>query len=204
MIRVLNDSEAPPGGWKLTVPQTGTTLQSPFIRTLRSQTLKHLAANGHEPRPDFDDWFEDAACRESGHREPFCGPNLPPLMDAQKQKLVTPGKAKRFLKAMLEVLRNRKLVSKEEVQRRRAICLACPMAGEIGACWGCFAVFRRASRLLGKKHMESMPKEKRWCLCCGCHIPTKSMIPNDVLDHAEEGEVEYPTNCWRLQSSEEE
>ena len=196
MVKILNKGESPPGGWQLTVPQTGQTLRAPFENALRTQVRRHLQANGYELPEDFDEWFEETACEESEHREPFCGPGLPPLPNFD-QKLITPSKAKRFMRTALEFLKDRKVVNREEAERRAAICSQCPLAGVIGACWGCHAVYRQIKRLLENVELD-LPEDKPFCLACGCLLKAKVWLPNETLDRAEEGDrPDYWEGCWR-------
>ena len=202
MTSVLRDIESPPGGWRVTVPQTGVTLTAPYAKTLRGKVIQHLVANGYEEDvedPDFDEWFEDAACVESGHPEPFCGQPLPPL--TEMQRLATPAKAVRFMRVMWNWLQSGgKPVPKEEAKHRAAICMECPKAGGMGGCWGCNWLFRKLGRWIAKDpDPVTFPKEKRFCLACGgCILELKTLVPNDILDKAEKGErPDYWEKCWR-------
>lgn len=204
-MKILRDIESPPGGWRVTVPQTDTTITSPFVKSLRYKVLAHMDANGIEEPEDFEEWFETAVCEESGHGEPFCGEPAPVL--SAKQKLITPSKAKRFLRTMLELLKSRKLVSREEAQRRMDVCTggdnpskACPMVGDIGNCWNCYAVYKALRKLLKKSPVE-IKDGKRFCLACGCHL-SKVWIPNKTLDKAEKNDPpDYAARCWRRETS---
>lgn len=196
-MKILSDVESPPGGWQVTVPQTGVTVSARYAKDLRAKVLAHLDANGYEPDPDFDEWFEDAACRESPAAQRMCGEPNKTL--SPKQKLITPAKAKRFLKTLRILLQKRELVSREEAERRAEICRNCPSAGNIGYCWGCAAVYRKVRRLLGGTPID-FEREKRFCLECGCLLKGKIWLPNSLLDQAEEGDrPEYAEGCWRDQ-----
>lgn len=196
-MKILRDIESPPGGWRVTVPQTGVVVTAAYAKGLRTKVLAHLDANGHEPPDDFEEWFEDAACRESANVSGVCGDPNPVL--TPKQKLITPSKAKRFLKTLLILLQKRELVSREEAERRAEICRKCPSAGNIGYCWGCAAVYRKVRRLLGGTPID-FDREKRFCMECGCLLKGKIWLPNKLLDQAEEGDrPEYAEGCWRDQ-----
>lgn len=193
-MKILQDVESPPGGWKMTVPQTGVTLTAPFAKSLRNKVRAHLDANDIEEPDDFEEWFEELTCRESGHPT-LCG-NPPPAL-SEKQRLITPSKAKRFMRTVLTLLQDRKLVSREEAQRRMDICAECPMAGDIGYCWGCETLYRKIRRMLQSSPVEP-PKGKRFCMACSCLLKAKTYIPNDTLDKAEKGDrPEYAKGCWR-------
>jgi hypothetical protein len=194
----MRDIESPPGGWRLTVPQTGVTLTAPYAKSLKVKVRKHLDANDHEEPDDFDEWFDNAVCEESGHGDPFCGDPAAPV--TEQQKFITPSKAKRFLRTILALLQERKLVDRAEAERRAAICAQCPLAGHIGSCWGCYAIYRKIRRMLKGAPID-MDSQKRWCLACGCYLPGKLWLTNEGLDKAEAGDrPDYAARCWRRES----
>lgn len=191
-IAVTRDVTQPPGGWKLTVPQTGVTVTAPFYKVLKSRVLAHMTANGIT-EDDFDAWCQDAACRESGHGRPFCG--AAEAKHDPKLPLLTKALAARFLSTMIGVIRDRRFVSREDAERRAAVCLACPLHREtIGGCTNCAALFRKVERA-----MTGYPLDERlgWCGACGCKLSLKCWIDNRTLDRAEAAKPPYAEGCWR-------
>lgn len=192
MNAVTRDIDAT--NWKLTVPETGVTLTAPYAASLKRKVVQHLTANSFIPRPDFDAWFEDAACNESGLGNPWCGKAVPKPMGAAKH--LTSAMVVRFVSTMLGVLRDRKFVSREEAERRIAICQQCPMASSVGFCHGCSAVMQQAKRLMKGMDLDVQP-EKSVCASCGCYLALKAWIPNETLDRAESVRPPYAEGCWR-------
>ena len=194
LLTVTRDVEAPPGGWRYTVPETGVELRSNYAKTLRVRVRAHLEANGL-PVPD-DDTLNDAICRYNGFGAPFCGCSTP-KPKAELRKHLTLATASRFVMTMMEVAKSRRFVSREEAERRMAVCMGCPLAVAIGGCEGCSAVFRTINRLLRRSPVAA-DKGREFCGACGCLLKLKTLIPNDVLDRAETERPPYAEGCWRL------
>jgi hypothetical protein len=196
-LAVLRDIESPPGGWKLTIEETGHTVTGSYAKQVRDKALKHMLANAVPVPPDYEEWAEDAMCRESGHGRPWCGTPPPPPVKG-RSAVLTLGVAKRFLMTILHAVRERRFVSREEALRRAAICRDCPLAGGIGGCGrGCSAIFKTMERAFPDNPIKTTD-EKRYCLACGCHLAYKPWLPNDVLDAAEKGDrPDYWEECWR-------
>jgi len=188
MISIASDTTMPPNGWKLTVPETGVTVRANYAGSLLAKVNAHRTANGLEPmgRPEF----EDAVCRESGHGAPWCSgvknPRPPTTMH----------RVRSFLRTMKVVVKERKFVSKEERERRMAICRACPLLSIEGlGCHGCVEDLREVEKEVGPLPSGNVLA----CGACGCLVVLKSAIANESLDRAEAGqEIAYHESCWRL------
>jgi hypothetical protein len=197
MITVKRDIESPPGGWKLTVEQTGVTVTAPFFAVLKTRVAAHMRANSIALPADYDEWCADAACRESGLGSPFCGGAVA-QPDASMPSL-TFALAARFLNTMVGVIRDRKFVSRDEAERRAAICLSCPLHRDsIGGCMGCSALLRKVERA-----MKAHPLDPRlgWCGACGCKCSVKAWVDNSTLDRAEANRPPYHEGCWRNEAT---
>jgi len=214
-ISILQDRESPPGGWVYTVPETGLLIKALYAKQAKSRIMEHMAANSIPIPPDYDEWIEDILCRENGHGPRWCG-RPPAKAVAGTAKFLTLAKASRFVRTMLHVIRDRKLVSESEAMRRAAICMKCPLSGDIAGCrGGCHALFKTLKKLMPDNTVEAFVLNwerehglekgaKEFALCCGCFIHLKAWIPNETLDKAEEVEAERPDyaagkNCWRLE-----
>ena len=203
-LTVTKDNEQPPGGWKLTVRETGVTLTAPFVSLLKRKVAGHMEANNLALPENFDAWVEDTTCRESGHGAPFCGgAKVRGKRRAGTPKLLTVGAASRFIKTMLGVAKERKFVSREEAERRAAVCAKCPLATNVSGCTLCDAAFRKMGRLMEKNPIQA-PAGKEFCGACKCMIPVKVWVPNATLDAAEADDVQlYHPDCWRHPSLED-
>lgn len=197
LLTVLRDVEAPPGGWRYTVPETGVVVTGAFFGETWRKVVRHCAANGL-PEPDRA-LVEDRACRDSPDVGTRCGPAKPKPVDGMLPHL-TLGLVERFLKTVWETLKARDFVSAAEAERRATICRSCPLAtGGIGGCEGCFNLLRKA-----RDFVEASPikfeENKDACGACGCFLPAKILISNKTLDKAEGStRPKYWEGCWRLE-----
>jgi len=208
-LSVLKDVESPPGGWRMTVPDTGHTVKAHYAAQARQKALDHMVANSVPVPPDFDEWADDLLCRESGHGHPWCGVK-PPAPVQGMDKFLTLGKAKRFLMTVIHAVKGGRFVSAEEALQRAAVCAECPLAGDIGGCKsGCSAIFKTISRAIGENPVAEFLRGKKndrgeeisFCLAWGCWVQAKTWLPNDVLDAAEGSDrPAYHEKCWRLNS----
>lgn len=188
---IVSDISMPPGGWKLTVPETGMTLRSNYAGSLMGKVNAHRAANGLPAMGQAE--FDDAACRESGHGAPWCtgvkNPRVPTTMDA----------VRRFLKTMLELAKRREFVSKEEHERRMEICRGCPAVGIEGlGCHGCISDLREVEKEVGTMPAGNVLS----CSRCLCLCWPKAWLTNGTMDEAEKSDPpDYAPGCWRHDSS---
>jgi len=200
---VVRDFEAARGGWRYTVPETGFTVTGEFFSELYAAVLRHCEANGL-PAPYQED-IEDAACRETNPGPKKCRPR-PPKKVAGALPYLTVALAERFLRSVWGAIKDRKIVPKEEAERRYKICTEdCPLATDVGGCWrGCNAIAKTADKLWAKNPLPDI-EEKRVCAACGCLTRYKAWLHNSTLDHAEGDErPKYWEKCWRYQPDPEE
>jgi hypothetical protein len=194
-LSIIQDFESPPGGWKYVVPETGIELKAPYAKSLKSRIAAHLNANGL-PMPDSD-VLDDAICRQSGHGEPWCGGAAPKVSSSLGQ-MITKSSVSRALRSVLQILRDRKFVSREEADHRMEVCKGCPFVSSLGlGCRsGCTEEIREMEKILGKKEDNVEPT----CEKCGCFLRAKVWIPNSTLDKAEKSEgITYWDRCWRYE-----
>lgn len=195
-LTITRDVEAAPGGWRYTVPETGLTLKAPYAKGLRKKVFDHMTANGLPIPADFEEWINDLICRESGHGAPYCGE----LKVSERQTPLPPlswALAVRFVSTILHAIKDRQFVTREEAERRVAVCMSCPLATSIGGCKGCSTVFRQAEKVMKPLTIET-EKGKSHCGACGCYITYKVWIDNPTLDKAEgRNRPAYWEGCWR-------
>ena len=196
LLAVLRDIEKPPGGWTYTVPETGVVITGDFFSSdLWPKIVRHHEANGlGEPDRGL---VEDRACRESpGGR---CGTRQPKPVAGMLPHL-TLGLVERFLLTVWQTLKDRDFVSREEAERRAAICRSCPLVtGGIGGCEGCFDLIRKARDFVQSSPIK-FEENKDACGACGCFLPAKVLLSNKTLDRAEgEQKPRYWEKCWRLE-----
>lgn len=194
MITVTRDIESPPGGWKFTVAETGVVVTAPYFKILKSRVRAHLVANNLPVADDFDSWLADAACKENSLGTPFCGQPAPAQV-AGALPYLTMAMAARFLKTMLGVIQSRKFVTREEAERRAAICVRCPLNQKIAGCGACNSLLRKVEKVMLDYPLNP---ELEWCAACGCRLSVKAWVPNSILDKAEGSDRPlYAPGCWR-------
>jgi hypothetical protein len=99
----------------------------------------------------------------------------------------------------------RRIESKDEADRRAAICQACHnnkgTSERPGGCGGCWKAanpvidFIRA-RIVRGQHTPYDGKLKS-CLICGCDLKLQVWIPREFLGVDEKTQNAYPTFCWK-------
>ncbi len=72
-MKRLNDLNlTPPGGWRWTCAQHGTTLKADFFTELLCKVNGYLRANGIEVQGDRVAWLQNELCIQHGWKEPTC------------------------------------------------------------------------------------------------------------------------------------
>ena len=199
---VRRDINGPPGGWKYTVPETGVTLTGQFFKTLYPQVRAHMEANSLPLPSNLEAIVMDGACRETNPGGSWCC-KAPEKPHAGALPHLTLAKAETFVRSIMGALKNREFVSREEAERRHAICMDCPLATSIGGCLGCHGILRMVEKLMKSNPLPDDP-EKRFCSACGCYIRIKAFLPNQILDDAEKVKPAYHEKCWRYDAPEVE
>jgi hypothetical protein len=197
---VLRDLERPPEAWRYTVPETGVTITADFYHLLYPLVVAHCRANSVPMGDDFDQIVEDGACRETTGAK--CGKPKPKPVAGMPLALLDT--AERFIKSVWHALRDRQFVTREEAERRMAICLQCPLrTTRPGGCESCFSILKKAVKLMEDKNpIKIEPDEdgtvRDTCGACQCLVLVKSLLPNSTLDKAEgDRRPPYWEKCWR-------
>jgi len=195
-LEIHNDTNTPPDGWRFTVPETGFQLRAWTAKILAGKVMQHMEANDLPVPVPWWPHFQDAVCRQMRLGEPFCGPVLPKQVTEFAH--INLSMAARFIRTIIQVVKDRKFVPLQEANRRLAICAACPMAITIGGCRVCYEAFRKIENMTKNMPLPPLPA-KEFCGACGCVIRYKALIDNDTLDKAEKGNRPlYSKECWRI------
>ena len=207
---VRRDFEGVPGGWHYTVSGTGVTISANFAYVVKRKVLEHMRANSIPVPEDFDEEFEDALCRESGHGRPHCSPAKPKPV-AGALPFLTWHKVGKFLKAAKEIILKRRIVDRAESVRRVAICQGvknddgtyavepCQLASYIGGCGTCSGIAGLVKWAAGEQHRAKLDidPDKQHCLACGCFVGIMSICQNKALDQIYTELPMYWSGCWR-------
>lgn len=90
-----------------------------------------------------------------------------------------------------------KVVSKEEAERRAAICVNCPKNAPLkGVCNFCAGLMTWAVRLAGNLN-TSKDEDLHQCQICSCQLRLAVHIPLDVMLGERFDASNYPNFCWK-------
>lgn len=98
-------------------------------------------------------------------------------------------------------------VESSEIQRRSAICAACPLINRLGGCAPCGAAGKIANfvSLLRStlKLQEPIPNEVKssYCGVCQCSLALMVVSKMDAFNETTEQNGKRPDNCWVKKSS---
>lgn len=201
-LELYRDVDTPPGGWRMTVAETGLTIRAASAKVLQGKVYQHMEANSLPMPAPFEAWFQDQLCSQMGLGEPFCGP-VRKTMDKQTANL-SREMIVRFLKTMWALWeKGFQLVTQEQADARASVCAACPLNVTWQfSCWKCETLLALVGKILGKRKTTYEAK-LNFCSACGCKVSLKCWVPKDVLDAAEAGsKPEYAAGCWRLSEGE--
>jgi hypothetical protein len=195
------------------VQEDGQIVRGATFKGLISQVEQYRYANGLEVPPNLRRLVEEQICRaleqrglgEHSERCEFLSAddakNPPALRDWRRgpRDLINFGKAVRVVAGELGK-GNPVCVSREEAERRAAICSQCPHNVPIGNCWGCGELGALFRAVQGGLETSADPRLHS-CDRCGCNLRTKVWITEEALNLVEReqgiGAEEFPEWCWR-------
>ena len=195
LLKVVNKTDVPRGGWIYKVAATGVTVNAGSINKLKQHVAAHMHANRVDIPRGFDEEVEDTACHNlgdgAGH---WCVERKPEVVPPGQSKWRA-GEVLRFLKTVTEwgVKEGFKFVPIEEAERRATICAACPMNTLVSGCLGCSGVGSLVKRIRGSVK-TSVDDKLHTCEVCGCFLQVKVLVPAGVIDNSG---LEYPPHCWQ-------
>lgn len=196
MLRILNKTDVPPGGWSYTEKNTGYEMTSLTLLGLFEQVEAHRKANGISYGAGWKLILEMEICAQDKMRR-HCGEPAPAgPMDSERQfQMRDLGVFFRTIRRW--VSKNRlAIVSKELVKSRAEVCRKCPKNMDIVGCSGCNGITRWAEEFLPEDRRQ-IPGLKS-CGVCGCYLPLKIQLPLEAnLETSVPGD-EFPDHCWMV------
>lgn len=202
ILKVVNKTDVPRGGWVYKVEATGVTVSAGSINKLKQHVIAHMNANRIDIPRGIDDEIEATACQN-------IGAGMGHWCAEQKPETTPPGRSRwraaevlRFLRTVMEwgVEEGFRFVPMEEAERRAAICATCPMNTTVSGCMGCSGVGSLVKRIRGSVK-TSMDANLHTCEVCGCFLQVKVLVPAGVIDNSG---LEYPSWCWQHTPTSEE
>ncbi len=200
MALLKNRRTSPPGGWTHFQSETGATIKGENEDQLIDLVVAHRTYRGLMPidREEVRKDIERQICVRLGLRE--CkseGRDDKWTPQDGSKPLLTMSKMLAFSKAAFSFLKSGcEVVPLEEVKRRAAICLACPMSSGVSGC-SCDIFYKTVDSFV--------PQERRTpglgvCLACGCSTVAKTNLTEEQVHASNEGrDIAWPTDvpCWQ-------
>ncbi len=196
MAHLKHVGTAPPGGYTYRQKETGLTITSDSFHGLVAKVITHRE---YRSLPNTDEAtvereIHNQICMRLGTNECTADPgdDWVPIPNNGFIKLAD---ILSFSKTLLEWMsKGLALVPMEEAQRRRAICVACPLNRPATGC-RCAVLYQMINACI--------PKERKFedlhvCGICRCSLKAKVSVPMEVIEAGEDGRnLKFPVHCWR-------
>lgn len=196
MARLKHPNSAPPGGYTYRQKETGCVITSDNLMGLVLKVRQHRAYKNLLPTdvPTVRLEIERQLCTRLNHEHCTAEPDdgWVPVKDSAH---ITLADILAFSKTMLEWLaKGLPLVPMTEAQRRRDICVACPLNRQPSGC-KCGLLYRMIA--------SSVPRDRQFddvhvCGVCQCSLKAKVNLPMGVVESGAQGRnLQYPVHCWQ-------
>ena len=197
-LKFPNQTQAPPGGWRFHVVETGRTIKGVNRGQLIQELEKHYTANSLAIPNDIPGMIEAFICQEQpGYCIGDAGPGTPSRWASFKKTIAQVTSGTRTLSSW--VVKGRPLVSQEEADRRAEICSTCQFNVSPSGCTGCsMGTLREViNSLVGNKITKDDAKLQS-CSICGCALKAKVWVPLDIIQRflPKAMKEELPGHCW--------
>lgn len=197
MLKLLDPTTAPPGGFRYLCPETKTWISAASFGELISASERHRKSNGLPVSQDFKAELEDQLCS-----------TMPPGTCRHEIGVVTSGPRRLTFADVVSAtktlgewfLKGLKKVGQAEAERRASICLACPMNQNFDGCTTCAEKDLREA-MVGFMGDSKTPMDANLhtCFSCGCTLKAAIWFPLEILKHNMTDEVKalLPKHCWK-------
>jgi hypothetical protein len=195
VLRYVDISTCPPGGYTFKVEQTGRLFHAWTWAALTSLVTEHLRANDIPIPADLDARMQDYGCRtmppgvcdEYGPRTSFfAGLRLTFSVLLEGTKAVGSW-----------ILSGKEMVSQEHADRRSTVCYSCPMNKTARDCAPCKlpVIHALIEQLIGDARSEKHDNLEG-CAVCGCALKVKVWVPIQHIAKGTMNKQDYPDACW--------
>lgn len=201
-----NLTNAPPGGWRYRVPETGQKFEGASLSGLIENLKAHYHANGYELPDSLPALIEAYVCGEVGE---YCDGNASSL---PKTERVTGGGLAHTFHVVLQgtktliswVAGGGERVSQALADERAATCATCPENVNPEGCTGCnIAELLRIGEKVAGTRKTTSDASLNACRVCSCLLKAKVWIPHKNLwpHMSEEQKLRLPQACWLVKES---
>jgi hypothetical protein len=192
-----NRTQAPPGGWRYLVKETGVEIHGVNEGNCIEAVKKHYRANNLVPPYDLSYEMEQYICSKVPD---YCGSNEPRLSFWEGFKRTT----KQFVtgtKTIATWLKEGRSATQEQAESRAKICASCKLNQEPLDCVTCKAqdIVGFVNGVLGGRS-TSLDSQLHGCEPCGCSNKVKVHVPLDIIRDKMPEPIrrKLPANCWVL------
>lgn len=190
-MKVTRPGESTLNEWRYVQPETGAVFRGLSYWGMRDAVFAHRKAMGLDTGSGWEARFQDDLCKQNEQVACDRDKNAPRPMSQS----VTLDDLKRFMTTLVN--QRGDFVSKEEAERRAAICSTCPKNQVVRGCWGCFGISKLVGAFLkGSKTSRDTALDS--CSVCKCVLRAKVWLKLDTIDNSG---LEYPDHCWQKAES---
>lgn len=188
----------------MTVPATGITLFHYDYTSFVNLYLANLRANSIPIGVGWEEEMQNELCRQNPQWKGVCEDR-----EAKKDTRISNGDVRNFLSSVAKIIEKEvrgkdAFVSKEEAERRAAICAGCPRnQPTVNWCSHCpgnviwaIGKFRTAFKKDAPDLTTSQDGKLYSCEVCGCANAVQIHILRDCLTHVN-NQHQYPDHCWK-------
>lgn len=197
MLRLLDPTTVPPGGFRYLCPETQTWINAPSMGELIAKAEQHRLANKLAIPEEFKAHVEAQLCSFSPpgtcKHEAGVAMSGPRRLTFQEVVGATMMLGSWFLKGTPKV-------EQAEAERRATICLSCPMNQNFDGCTTCAERDLREA-MVGFMGDSKTPYDAALhsCFACGCTLKAAVWFPLEVLRKTITPEIkaQLPAHCWK-------
>jgi len=192
-----NRTQAPPGGWRYLVRETGVELRGVSEGNLIQSIQKHYRANNLVAPYDLSILIEEYICKQSPH---YCQPKGPSISfwEGAKRTLTQVVSGTRTLSAWMV---SGEFADDETATQRAKVCASCPLNQEPLGCASCkkIDIAQLVFSIIGKR-VTAFDHVLKACEPCGCDLKVKVHVPLNIIKNKMPESVinKLPKHCWVL------
>jgi len=172
--------------WRYVQPETGVVFTAFSYWELEFKVEKHRSAMKLDLADGWQERFQNDLCKQNDEVPCIGRPK-----DHRPEK-ITLADLRRFMSTVSKW--DGTLVSRDEAERRAAICAGCPKNKAVHGCWGCAGLLKQVVSFLQGKAGTTMDNALESCSVCKCVLRAKVWLPMDAIDNTG---LEYPEHCWQ-------
>ena len=185
MLKIIAKDTTPPFGFRYVDPDTSFPFVADYLQQLVEKVRAHRQANKLAVPENLSDVVENFICHN-------CPPGICRSPDGEKY---TGGRSRESVEnitnATLRVARSRQFVSKEEAERRAAICSSCSENSPRRHCGSCRGTNNIIKEILGNRSTQNDP---HLGVCDSLGVFLKAFV--HLAGKANSSKGELPDNCW--------